>query len=490
MTPAGLPPLEALTVAEAASILGARYDPIHAERTFGAICTDSRAIAPGQYFLALRGETHDGHRFCGAAVERGAAGLIIARDFWPADPLPDHLPILRVEDTLFAYGQLAADRRRRWGGRVLALSGSAGKTTTRRLLAAALARRFPTLEPLHNYNNLIGVPHTLLRLNADHQVAVLELGMNQPGELARLTRIADPDAALLTQIGLTHVGMFPSVDGLIDAKLDLFRNTAAGRPLVVNAGCPRTMMRMAEFSRDYPITYFLGEGPARYEVEPAVRISEVRALSPVHALPDVGYRFNLELPGGELRDLELRLFGRHHLENVAAAAALLLAGGYDPAWIADVLPEFHTEPLRGQVVRAGELTLILDCYNASPPSMLGALQSLAHLPLMGRRVLVLADMLELGAESEVAHEMLLGPLREIGPTPFFGLGTYCAHLAEMLFTEGWPASGFDEQSALVTSLRETVRPGDVVLFKGSHGFALERVAQALVPDVPILPDGH
>jgi UDP-N-acetylmuramoyl-tripeptide--D-alanyl-D-alanine ligase len=475
--------LYSLTLAEAAKITGGSIPAPWREVVLGTISTDSRSIEPGMWFLALRGENHDGHRFCAAAVERGAAGLIVADDFKPAG-LPAEVPILRVPDTLRAYGDLAAARRRAWGGPVLAIGGSAGKTTTRRLVAAALATRLKTLEPLKNYNNLVGVPHTLLRLEPDHQVAVMELAMNQPGELARLTEIAQPTVAMLTRIDRAHIGMFVSMRALANAKLDLFRGCGEGTPLVVNAGCPHTMKHLGPFREGRPLVSFRVGRPARGGLEGDVRIARVIPLVPA------GYRFDLNVRGRTIGPLELRLFGRHHLENVAAAAAMLLAAGYDPAWLADALPTFRTEPLRGQVVESGGVTWILDCYNASPPAMQSALESLLDVPYAGRRVLVLADMLELGKETQQRHEALVGPIVKLGrrgKVDFLGLGPNCAALARDLIAEleslGGSARGFESREVLIETLRGELKPGDQVFLKGSHAFGLEQVADALAPGV-------
>ncbi len=477
MTPSTFTPLHHWTLARAAAALGAEYDPSLGDRPFGTISTDTRTIGPGEFFLALRGEKMDGHRYAPQAAARGAAGLIVEHDFAAAG-LPEGLPVLRVANTLTAYGDLAAAVRRAWGGPVLAISGSAGKTTTRRLVAAALGRQMPTLEPIRNFNNLIGVPQTLLRLEPTHEVAVLELGMNQPGELRRLAEIARPDAAILTNIGQAHIGMFASQAELTSAKLDLFRGCADGVPLVVNAGCAETVAHLAEFGDKHPLVGFSGWQAPLAGLEPAVRVIGLGIL------PDGGTRIDLQLPGTLLENLDLHVFGLMQVENVAAAAALLAAGGYDPAWVAEALPEFKSEPLRGQIAQAGEWTFILDCYNASPAAMAGALATLARMPLAPgrRRVLVLADMLELGEHSEGIH-WGLSPLLGLMPdAPLYGLGPRMSALAEALAVAGHDARGYERREDLIAALEAELQPGDLVLFKGSHSFGLEEVALALAPN--------
>lgn len=478
-SPAVQPLVARWSVAQAAAALGGSVDSAFADRPFAPVSTDSRAIAAGEFFLALSGENFDGHKFIPGALERGAAGLIVGRDYAPPAPLA--VPVIHVADPLRAYGDLAAALRREWAGPVLAISGSAGKTTTRRLVSAALARRYAVLEPLRNFNNLIGVPHTLLRLEPRHEIAVMELGMNLPGELLRLAQIAQPSAALMTFIGRAHVGMFASEADLVQAKLDLFRGCPPGIPLAVNAACANTLRALPEFTAganaSRRIVQFLGDRPAAAlpNAAPEVRITRVRALAPV------GYRFDLVTPHGTLPDLALHMFGRHHLEDVAAAAALLLAAGLDPALIPPALEDFHTEALRGQIVDAGGMTFLLDCYNAAPDSMLAALHSLADLPRPARLVLVLADMRELGDLSETLHAQLLAPLRSLAPDAVYGLGPYTAEVCAALAAEGTSAAAFDSRDALVEALRRELREGDLVFFKGSHGFRLELAAAALVP---------
>ncbi|MCE5230728.1 UDP-N-acetylmuramoyl-tripeptide--D-alanyl-D-alanine ligase [bacterium] len=465
-------PLPQWTLADAAAVMGADVKPGWEHLPFGAVSSDSRAIAPGQFFLALRGEKLDGHRFAAQAVGHGAAGLIVDRRFDPTEWELDDVPIVVVDDTLRALGDLAAEVRRRWGGPLLAISGSAGKTTTRRLVASALSRHMKVLEPIGNYNNLIGMPLTLLELN-DHDVAVMELGMNQPGELRRLAEIAQPSAAVLTNIGTAHIGMFGSQEGLTSAKLDLFRGCAPGTPLAVNACCENTAGGLAEFNgRNSMIGFSAEDG-----IDPAAAAIRIENS----ALTEYGgTRFDLALPNQTMPGLEMRLFGAYLIENVAAAAALLQAGGFDPAWVGEALAEFKSEPLRGQIERVGDITFILDCYNASPAGMIGALGTLAEMPVHGRRVLVLADMLELGERSDEFHRVLFALIAQMPGAVLFALGSSMASVAESILSLNRPARAFDDRDELTESLSGELMPGDVVLFKGAHAFGLEKVAQRLM----------
>lgn len=463
-------PIHHWSLADAAAVMGADPQSGWDELRFGTVSSDSRAIAPGQFFLALRGEKLDGHRYAAKAVGRGAAGLIVDHKFDPSEWDLGEVPIIRVEDTFLALQALAAEARRRWGGPVLAISGSAGKTTTRRLAASALSRHMKVLEPIGNYNNLIGMPLTLLEL-ADHDVAVLELGMNQPGELLRLAQIANPSAAVLTNIGTAHIGMFGSQAALTSAKLDLFRGCAPGTPIAVNTSCDNTNGGLGEFVGRNPIIGFNAEGDA---ADTAIRIENSELAA------DGGTRFDLVLPSQTMRGLELHLFGAYLIENVAAAAALLQAAGFDPAWVGEALADFKSEPLRGQIERVGAMTFILDCYNASPSGMVGAIGTLAEMPVEGRRVLVLADMLELGERSTEFHRMIHALLMHMPATALFALGPNMAGIAEEMKNDGRDARGFDDRDEMAEALAAELRPGDVVLFKGAHAFGLETVARKIM----------
>lgn len=477
----GLKPLGDWSLAEAAQVMNAELRDEARDRRFGAISTDSRSVASGEVFLAIQGEQFDGHEFCAGAAERGAAALIVRESF--ASDLDDRLPVLRVADTLRAYGDLAAHQRRMWGGPVIAISGSVGKTTTRRLVARTLAASLNVLEPVRNFNNLIGLPQTLLRLESTHDIAVLELGMNQPGELRRLAEIAAPSVSALTRIGRAHIGLFGSMDELIQAKLDLLEATAQGRPLVLNAGCPHCAEAAARLAASHPITTFSGEGGRAgddaVKSKPDCTIENVRPIAPV------GYTFDLVTSSGRMADLRLAHFGRHILEDVAAAAAICIAAGFEPDALADVVGSFEAEPLRGQIVEAGDWTFILDCYNAAPESVAGALRSMGELPPGGRIVIVLTDMLELGDCSVQIHHDLGPILRDLAPDAIYCTGEQMSDLARTLAAEGMHARAAPDLDAMIDFLRAELRAGDRVLFKGAHSFALENVARALAPQASI-----
>lgn len=238
------------------------------------------------------------------------------------------------------------------------------------------------------------------------------------------------------------------------------------------------MGSIARFEADHPIVRFAATPHAQAEV----KVENVRPIAPV------GYRFDLSWPGGKLEGLRLVHFGRHALEDVAAAAALLLAAGHEIDLIVDALRAFATEPLRGQVIEAEPWTFIMDCYNAAPESMRGAIEALGDLPAAGRTILVLADMLELGEGSRAEHEALAAPIAALAPAAFFGLGDEMSRLAEVLATSGMAARGASDRDELTERLGDFLLPGDRVYFKGARRFALEEVARRLAPRAPILSE--
>lgn len=465
-------PMRELTLGEACAIMGAFAPGDVVARPLGAISTDTRTLRAGETYLALRGENANGHDYVPRAVSAGAGALIVERSFVSA--YDAKLPVLRVNDTLRAYGDLAAYQRRTWGGKVIAISGSVGKTTTRRLVAHALRNHVQAIEPIRNFNNLLGVPKTIERLQANHEVLVAELGINLPGEMERLTEIVQPDIAGLTRLGPTHIGMFGSMEKLVEAKAAIYRDSPGHAVLVANADCAWSAAAVRAHARGRRVVRFraFGSAPAEYRIENAT------------PLPTGGYRFDLVTPDRHLSGVRIKAFGRHLLEDVAAAAALLGAAEYDPAWVVESLADFQTEPLRGQILRLNGATFILDCYNAGFGAMVSALESLAEMPRQRRTLLVLADMLELGDYAVDFHDRLVGPIERVRPAVVLSLGAEFGRLQTRLAAAGIAAMHFPDREALTSTLREHLQPGDLVFFKGSRRFELENVARAFAGEVP------
>jgi UDP-N-acetylmuramoyl-tripeptide--D-alanyl-D-alanine ligase len=424
------------------------------------VSIDSRTLVAGELFVAVAGPRFDGHNFVGEAVTRGAAGILVHRDV----PAPPGVPVVRVEDTTRALADLARHVRRSAALPVVCITGSAGKTTTKNMAAALLETRGAVLRTEGNLNNQYGLPLTMLRLEAEHWAAVLELGMSAPGELAALSRIAEPDVAVITNVGAAHLGFFPSVDAIADAKAESLEGLREGGVAVLNGDDPR-VRRIGERSGRRVIWFGRDR---RHEV------SAERWRGTIF-----GMRFDLRL-GGETVDLALPLAGPHHVLNFLAAAAVAHHLGIGAAAIAEAATRIAAAPHRGQVRRLRRnVTLLDDCYNANPDALEAAVTALGLAPA-GRRVAILGDMLELGDSAGELHRRA-GETLAARVDVVAGIGPLTARLLEGARAAGIAADALhhfeieaaDEAAGLVEA-------GDAVLVKGSRGIRLERVVDALV----------
>ena len=432
---------------------------------FPGVTTDTRAIRPGELFVAIRGETHDGHRFLAEAARRGA-GAVLSERTEAEEPLP--CTVVAVRDTLAALGDLAAFHRRRHRPRVLAVAGSNGKTTTKEMAAAILRHALGPEAVLHTrgtQNNLVGLPLTLLRLGDAHAVAVLELGMNGPGEVWRLAEIADPDAGVVICVAPEHLEGVGSLHGAAEAEAELFRRLRPSATAIVNADDPLVVAGAEGFPGRV----------LRFGTGGDVRADEIVDLGLG------GSTFRLSV-GSESVPVRLSIPGRHNVGNALAAAALTSLAGASLADVRDALAAFEGPSMRMQVERvAGGVTVINDAYNANPASMAAALQTLAASPAT-RRIAVLGEMRELGDETETAHEQLG---RLAGTAGLDALLVVGAHAG--LVRQGALAAGMDgarvtiaaDQAEAAERLGALCRPGDLVLLKASRGAALESVLRHL-----------
>jgi UDP-N-acetylmuramoyl-tripeptide--D-alanyl-D-alanine ligase len=432
-----------------------------------SITTDSRHIQPGALFFALRGEHHDGHAFVAAALRQGAVGAVV--DHLPADVPADQL--IRVPDTLTALGDLAAWTRTQSPLRVVAVTGSNGKTTTKEMIAAiCAAATFPpprtrVLKTEGNLNNLIGLPLTLLRLQGDEAVAVVEMGMNQPGEIARLTAIAHPDYAVVTNVGPAHLeGVGGTIAGVAAAKGELFAGLSPDATIAVNAD-DEWVRRIAAPFPGRKITF--GEH------------GEVRARSVVDFHAD-GVAFDLVMDGRSAK-VRLRLIGAHNVHNALAAAAIGHAMGLDADCIVHGLESAAVPAMRMQMARlANGVTLINDAYNANPSSVEAALVALRRGP--GRSVVVLGDMWELGDEARRAHHTVGERAAALGVHQLVVLGEFAGVMADGARAAGLAADAVQVCGSHAEAAAAVVarwQPGDTVLVKGSRGMHMEDVVRLL-----------
>ncbi len=442
--------------------LSGRVDP---RWRLTSLSTDSRQIEPGAAFVALRGQRFDGHRFIDEAIERGARLVVCRRG--SARP-GAQAAFVEVADTLTALGDIAAAHRRRFDIPVLAITGSNGKTTTKELLRSILACAFGpqgVLANAGNFNNLIGLPLTLVQLRPQHRAAVVEMGMNAPGEIARLTEIARPTHALVTSIAEAHVGELGSLEAIARAKGELFAGLAPTAVALVNLDDPRVVEQAQRFS-GRKIAYG-GRSKLRAEEVELVGLDRTRFV----------------LVAGEDRALiDLPLGGRHNVGNALAAAAMAHAVGIDLETISRGLCRAKPPPMRFHSERLPSgMWLVDDTYNANPASFGAALAAVAE-TAPGRVLVVLGDMLELGEASRRLHRWAGEQAAAAGAAFLCALGEFAESVRE-----GARAGGMKEQDCLVAAdhaaaaaaVAERWRPGDTVLVKGSRGARMERVVEEL-----------
>lgn len=440
-----------------------------AGQRFAGISTDTRSLRPHDCFVALVGPNFNGHRFVAQAVAQDAAGLVISED---VDLPPDSpVAVIRVPDTLTALGDLARWTLARRAVPVIAVTGSTGKTTTKEMLYEImnLARPGKVLRNEGNFNNLIGLPLTVFQLTAEHEVAVLEMGMSMRGEIRRLARIAQPDIGVITNVSAVHLEHLKTIGAVAEAKGELLENFTENNTVVLNADDPR-VKRMGE-GKPFRCIYFSADENGGAQVC-AVNVT-MKGFEGIAATIRIGDR---------TVDVALSCFGRHNVLNALAAAGAAHAFGVDASTIARGLEAFRPPAMRSRVLNIFGITVIDDSYNANPRSMDAALAALDELAGQGRRVAVLGDMFELGRETKAAHRRLGRHAAKIRLDRLILLGEQAEHIADGAREEKMPGAAisiFDEQTDIVNDLRAWAQRGDVILVKGSRGMRMERVVRGL-----------
>ncbi len=436
------------------------------------VTTDSRSIGAQNLFVALVGESFDGHRFVAQAAAAGAAAAVVRRGFRSDAPLPEGFGLVEVDDTLVALGALARVHRRRFPQiKVGAITGSNGKTTTKELAAAVFNAAFgETLATVGNLNNEIGVPLTLFRLSPAHAAATVEMGMNHAGEVARLAAIAEPDAGLVTCAQPVHLEGLGSIEAVAKAKGELYHGLPRHAVAVTNLRDHRTTAEARASGRKL-LTY---GGPEHEGAD--VRL--VRLVSHDRR----GLAFEVSFRGGPAAFVRLPLVGVHNAENACAALALGLALGGDPDRMLEGLVTARGFDRRLQIKQApGGVTVVDDCYNANPSSMLAALRTARELAGAGRVFAVLGDMFELGGEEAAGHREVgvAAAAAQVAGLVAFGQRSRAIAAAA---AEGGVESICTTESPeeALAWLRSHLRDGDLVIAKASRGTRLERIVDPLV----------
>ena len=455
-----------LTFAAAACAGTIRQGP--ATASFQAVSTDSRTAKAGDLFFAIKGDTFDGHHFLPEVAAKGVAGVVVENnrlaDF--ASTIPATVTVLAVVDVRQAYGQIAAAYRQQFQLPIIVVGGSNGKTTTKELLASVLRQKFSTLWSEASFNNDIGVPTTLLRLETAHQAAVLEAGTNHPGELAPLVKLIAPQFGVITNIGREHLEFFGTVASVAQEEGALAELLPADGKLFLN-GDNEWSEKIAARTQAKIIRVGFGE-------KNDWRAGKVR-------LDKNGVTFQVAAPKTELSgEYRVNLLGRHQAVNALLAAAVSAELGLNRAEIQRGLAECLPAKMRLNFWEAGGVRVLDDCYNANADSTIAALETLCGLPLQGRRVAVLGDMNELGEHSAAAHAEVGKRAAELQVGQLVAVGKMAAVTAAAARAAGLTRIfEFGEVEGAARAAKNFLRAGDVVLLKASRGVRLERMAETL-----------
>jgi len=421
---------------------------------------DSRTLQQGELFFAVKGEKMDGHDFVAQAIEKGAIAAVISRE--KQGQFPAGLPVIAVDDTLVALQTLASCMRRLWGKPLVGVTGSAGKTTTREAIAHVLATRLNVHKSEGNFNNHFGLPLMLLKVQPEHDIAVLEMGMSHAGEITALAKIAQPEVGVVTNVAPVHLEFFDSIAGIARAKYELIASLPATGTAVLNADDEY----VSQFGRDFHGQVVLYGFDQRADV----RGENLRERG------EQGSGF--DLVAGEVRQpVELALLVKHNVYNALAAAAVGLQRGMSAREIASALASLQPADKRGQLVQVAGATVINDCYNSNPKALEAMIDALASLPAK-RRIVIAGEMLELGDAADELHFMCGAHAAAKRMDMLVGVRGAARKIVEGARSNGLISAEFVETPEDAGDwLAATVRQGDAVLLKASRGVRLERALE-------------
>lgn len=424
------------------------------EKKVYSVCTDTRKIEEGCLFIALKGENFDGNAFVEEALKKDAAAAVSSRE-------TEDSRVLKVEDTRKALSLIAGMYRRKFNIPVIALTGSVGKTTTKEMVHCVISSKYKTLKSLGNLNNQIGMPMTVFSLDETYEAAVFEMGMANFGEISNLSRVAAPTLGILTNIGVSHMETLGSRENILKAKLEILDGMEKEAPVIVNAD--DEYLKNADFADHKVIWYGIDSEKCDIKAENISSDGMFTDFTAVFA--------------GERQQVHLPAIGIHNVYNALAALAAGSQYGISLSEGAVSLEKYEPSGMRQRVKKAGDITVIEDCYNASPDSMKAALSALSAFNAK-RKIAVLADMLELGSISEEAHRNVGKMAADFNIDMLFTYGSQAKFIAEG--AEGLKnVKSFKDKEELTESLLSLLCPGDCVLFKGSRGMKLEEVINAL-----------
>lgn len=429
------------------------------------ISTDSRTVKEGELFVPLRGQNFDGHDFIWQALENGAAAIIISKDL--AFDAPKS--VIKVDDTFVALQRIAEYYRNRFGRlRVVGVTGSTGKTTTKEMIYYVLSRKYNVLKTKGNYNNQIGLPLTILNLRPEHDVAVVEMGMSSFGEIRTLKNIAKPDIAVYTNIGVSHIEKLGSRENILKAKLEMIEEFTEDDYVVLNAD-DDMLLQASKNIHSHLITYGIDRGE--------IKASDIKQEDKLY--------FNVKLPDehGSVLKVAINTYGRHNVYNALAAIAVGFILQLDPGDISAGLMDYKPEKMRLNVMEVNGLIIIDDAYNASPDSVKAAIDVLCDMRKNKSRILaILGDMKELGDYSYEAHRQIGEYVYQKGIDVLISVGKLAEHIADGALQCGMESEKIykvkDNRSAIEV-LKTIVKKGDVILVKGSRAMMMEEIINFL-----------
>jgi UDP-N-acetylmuramoyl-tripeptide--D-alanyl-D-alanine ligase len=420
---------------------------------------DSRTLQPGELFFAVRGERLDGHDYVKAVLAGGAVAAVVERS--QLSRFASKTRLLAVDDSLVALQRLGAAVRRLWGKPLIGVTGSAGKTTTKEAIAHVVGTRHRVLKSQGNLNNHFGMPLQLLKLEPEHEIAVIEMGMSHAGEITALAKLAAPDCGVVTMVAPVHLEFFESIAAIARAKYELIESLHAGGIAVLNADDEY----VSQFGRDFHgrvVTFGLHK-PAE------VSARNIESRGPLGSAFDI-------VAEGERARATLPLLGEHNIYNALAAVAVGLQYGVPLATAAESLASLSAGDKRGEILHIAGATVINDCYNSNPKALDSMVQSLAQIPAQ-RRIVVAGEMLELGTAAEALHRNAGVHMAKAGIDSLLGVRGLAQAIVEGAKTVGMRAEFVATPEEAGEWLRREVRPGDVVLMKASRGIRLERALE-------------
>jgi UDP-N-acetylmuramoyl-tripeptide--D-alanyl-D-alanine ligase len=463
--------MERVLLTEMAQALGVVSDSLPAVAVTG-VSIDSRTIRAGELFVAICGDCHDGHEFVGAAFDRGAVAAVVAES---AGIQSAPGPLVRVSDTTDALLTLSGWYRDRSAVRVVAVTGTNGKTTTKDMTAAVLARQWCVAKTQGNYNNHIGVPLTLFGIENRHTAAVVEIGMNHPGEIARLGAAVKPLVGVITNVSEAHIETMHDIETVTQAKGELLDVLDRGGSAILNADDPRVMSQV-------------GRAPANVSTFGLSEDADVRAVGIEVSESGVSFRVEKSDITDSSATIELPVPGRHNVMNALAAIAAGAALGVPVGEAADALSGFEPSPMRMTVLTVGGRTVINDAYNCNPGSLRAALETLVSVGRGRATAAAIGDMLEMGERSEEVHREAGVAAAELGVERLYLYGSEVEALRDGATDRGMSPDRvrtYRDKGALVRDLDRDLAPDGVLLVKGSRGMRMEEVVELLVKETPV-----